>query len=857
MGNKYLFTLLLASAALSAGAKDITPQRAQSIAAKYVNIGKSPSRAAKIFKAPSSANGQSPDFYAFNDASGKGFVVVAGDDCVPAVLGYSHNGTFSSDNMAPQLRSWLDNVSRYIVAQRAAHGGEAKAYAPDDDSDDTEPTEIVKPLIKTQWSQEAPYYDMTPTVDGQQSLSGCVATATAQIMNYYKWPKSGTGSVDYDTPDYDQKHVSIDFSQSVYDWDHMLDRYNKKWNSDKGDYVNEWSETEGNAVALLMRDLGAALHMDYSPSESGAFGSDVAFVAANNFGYTTEYYFYEQFGSPKQWVDMLKSKLDAGIPLYYDGVSYKGHTYAHAFVVDGYDSNDYLHVNWGWSGADDGYWTFPDFGHYGYSYYMSAVSMKPNVSGVKSDFQYTFGSDLYIVNDGEDVINSQEVNINDVGKLSLLGAYYFDSNFRSYTGVVRVVLKDVNKNIVATLAQNDNVKFTSDGSVIPLSLKPQMFSQLADGTYKVSVEGREYRDNGTLFDEWLMARSFKQTCIVVTKSGDKLTFSSVKKYNSPMKVTKFDFKLSKENAKMQLNEPVALKYSLKSTDGGYNSGEEICLAVENIDSGKTVYLSLDTCSVWGTNSSDKNAEMVLTSRWGFGPGKQRLYLVSKKEGDNGEDIYEKLPSDVAPCEIEIVDNPDNYSILQGNDECGLVIAHKNMLGFPWPDAEQPEKKNNVYYISRDDAKYLCANVVFVETDNMDEYFNFLNVYSTLECNGKEIVCGQDDQASHKSTWFRLNSDAIAAMTSDELLGKVQTIRFMIQQVNTFDYAPLLYADGKPVEVFVCITDDATSIAGHTASGKPATVVGRYGLDGRRINGAQRGVNIVKMSDGTVRKVIVK
>ena len=279
-------------------------------------------------------------FYVFDRSERPGFVIVAGDDRLPQVLGYSTTGTFDSDNLPLPMQDWMAEMNREI-AYLQSHSG-AKAHKPI-------PRTPVEPLMTTFWDQGWPYNMLCPTYGSNATLAvtGCVATAMAQIMNYHECPVRGTGSHSYNcnVNDSDPTFLSVDFSQSVYAWDKMLDYYDG--NSD---------EESCYAVAKLMFDAGVSIDMGYG-SSSGA--SEVAVLKAltRYFGYSSRHYLLSRdlYGAD-EWDQLLVDEINAGRPMLYCGYTYtQGSIGGHAFVFDGVDADGLFHVNWGWGGSSDGY----------------------------------------------------------------------------------------------------------------------------------------------------------------------------------------------------------------------------------------------------------------------------------------------------------------------------------------------------------------------------------------------------------------------------------------------------------------------------------------------------------------------
>ena len=248
-----------------------------------------------------------------------------------------------------------DNATDEVSAQwRALRSGQLKASAS---------SIVVGPLVTTEWNQYEPYWDLCPGSGDTKAVTGCVATAMAQIMNYWEWPVKGVGSKSYTpkkNPDYGQ--LSVDFANTTYDWANMLDTYD----SYKPD---SYTSAQAKAVATLLYSCGVSVEMNYGHDESGAgvAGGDpcAMYALSTYFKYDpdsikssgrsfvrmdgTEEFLY----SDTAWIKLLKEELDKKRPILYIG----GGTDPHAFVCDGYRSDDYFHFNLGWGGSCDGFYT--------------------------------------------------------------------------------------------------------------------------------------------------------------------------------------------------------------------------------------------------------------------------------------------------------------------------------------------------------------------------------------------------------------------------------------------------------------------------------------------------------------------
>ena len=322
------FLCLYASCIGIANAAPVAPDQAMQEALKFLGKNNSSS-----FKTPavmplaySAVDDELPLYYIFNHDNG--FVITSADDRLPAILGYSDCGKFDINNIPDNFKWWLSEYSREI----AGYLPTAPEVLPELSTRKSAPRAPIAPLTKTTWNQGEPYNNDCPLVNGQRSVTGCVATAVAQIMKFHKWPERPVGS-----------NAGVSFSGTTYDWNNMIDSY------EKGNY----SSTQSAAVAKLMRQVGAAVNMQYSPYSSGAYDYDVQIALAKYFGYSPDLTFHWRDYTPmKEWIEIVYAELAEGRPVYYSGSSSEG---GHAFVCDGYSENDYFHFNWGWGGYEDGY----------------------------------------------------------------------------------------------------------------------------------------------------------------------------------------------------------------------------------------------------------------------------------------------------------------------------------------------------------------------------------------------------------------------------------------------------------------------------------------------------------------------
>ncbi len=325
-------TILIAIcvSALFANGKQISQNAALSAARKYSRTG----QVAPAKNLRSDKTNNAP-YYAFNLE--QGYVIVSGDDEMTELVGYAENGFFDAENVPPQMQLWLDGYAEYVAAVQSGKAKARKILLSDS------PSVVVEPLVTTKWNQDAPFNNFAPeyTDDNnntQRCATGCAATAMAQIMKFHNWPEQGVGHYSYEHQSFGT--ISSNFSEHVYDWTNMIDRYNN----------GEYSNVQADAVALLMKDCGVSLNMNYGPV-SGASIYSYYPAFKNYFRYSSRT--VNRSGcETAEFTKIITDELQEGRPLIYCGTGEDG---GHAFVVDGYDTNYFLHVNWGWGGYSDGY----------------------------------------------------------------------------------------------------------------------------------------------------------------------------------------------------------------------------------------------------------------------------------------------------------------------------------------------------------------------------------------------------------------------------------------------------------------------------------------------------------------------
>ncbi|MCE8464056.1 thiol protease/hemagglutinin PrtT [Bacteroides nordii] len=391
----------------------------------------------------------SPAYYVFNKVGGNGFVIVSGDDIIKPILAYSYVNSFHVENMPDNLRAWMAYYREQINWAREENivSDEETIWAWErlrDEIDSAKNSEEV--LIETAlWDQTAPYNLLCPTINGTQAPTGCVATALAIVMKYNRWPDQGSGmTFQYTTKQYKQT-LSATYN-IVYDWDNMLNKY------EKGNYSTEQAE----AVSQLMYHCGVFSEMDYTPRSSGA-------LTLTAMGGMVRYMKYDksmtlqsrEWYTEAEWNSLLKKELDAGRLIIYGGSNNKEE--GHQFVLDGYKQNDY-HVNWGWGGTANGYYSLsaldPDSqgvgGNTGGGFTVGqdaviGVKKSEEGSGYCDNLAFMSGS----TESGEmfSGLTTTETNFIPRVRFTVKAGFYINYGIRNFSGAIVLALVDKHGNI--------------------------------------------------------------------------------------------------------------------------------------------------------------------------------------------------------------------------------------------------------------------------------------------------------------------------------------------------------------------------------------------------------------------------
>lgn len=336
--------LLLLTSVNICSAKYLSPQEAlmrvnSSKVAKALGLDVNSIEVPRLLQKISVSDDTKAAVYLFSVNSNKKVMAISANDCAPAMLGCFdvEEETQLGVELPENVEWWLQQYASQIEYVEANPGTNIVIA-------NGETRTPIAPLVITRWGQREPYNSKCPIVSGKNSVVGCVATAMAQVMNYYKWPQRGNGSHSYSSGG---STYSIDFSEIEFAWDNML-----------GEYIIQSDSLGGDAVSTLMKACGYSINMKYGATESSASIANIVTAGYNYFDYSDKaYYADRRYYTQLQWTDLVYGQLSKGMPVIYSG---RGNSSGHCFICDGYDENGYFHFNWGWNGSYDGYFAITD-----------------------------------------------------------------------------------------------------------------------------------------------------------------------------------------------------------------------------------------------------------------------------------------------------------------------------------------------------------------------------------------------------------------------------------------------------------------------------------------------------------------
>lgn len=490
-------------------------------------------------------------YYVYNRGNNDGFVIISGDDRLPAVLGYSFTGTFAVGDMP-------DGVSAFLASIESAVEDPSKLL--EDVSVDEEMPRRVAPLLgDIAWDQGYPYNTMTPN----NYLVGCVATALAQVMRHYRWPDHSVENktwggmyVDYDT-------------DGAYNYDLM---------PETPGVVSPITGEETKELSKFCYHVGVAVNMNYGPNGSGAYMYEIPYAMTNYFKYDRGLRYLQAFNMDKRIFEYLvRQSIADKMPVVFSGSPRQGS--GHAFVVDGYDDSDFYHVNWGWGGLNNGYYYMAKFLQY--TFYQDAiVGLRPDYTGTSVSGSVSLVSE------------SMEFNLSSDGTFSdisiMVGVYRGGTEERSV---------EAKFGLAAVPLQGGEVWYSD-------------FACTKENQYSTTISHRFYPENGLItgrYFDGLADGDYRIQVYMETSDGEKSLLPLGGELQSSIKVT-----VGGEGTKWALFQESPSDISMIAGKVGYwlNNKDVGYLSFELENSGSSEWqdsyaINYDYCSLEGSILSDE------------------------------------------------------------------------------------------------------------------------------------------------------------------------------------------------------------------------------------------------------------
>lgn len=448
-------------------------------------------------------------YYIFNTGGNRGYIIVSGDDRTEQILGYTDSGSFDPATAPEGMMAWLkgyveflDRLDRENVTAKVSDMANAPLKA--------QPAKhAIKPLVTCKWNQGDPYNLLCPEyynedgTKGDRSATGCVATALAQVMYYYKWPESVVVTIPRHSFESNGHQISLPGipKGTKIDWANMTDIYDA-----------QSTDEQEIAVAELMLYVGQSVKMGYGPSSGAGFngGKPLALYFGYDDGTHSEFRHNYTLG---EWTDLIYSEIASGHPVAFAGTSSGG---AHAFVVDGYDGDGLFHLNWGWGGGSDGYFRLE----------ILNPGDNSGIGASSSSDGYSMGQEALILRLPDDV-EADDVSMMTINDTEIRGNEIF-SNYINWTGStnsfdygIGYVAEDGSLVSIGEtkLAENLGANYFHGASFT--------ISGLEEGTYKVVPISKT-----TKSDVWKTSFNIKERYIIANVKADGSY--TLEMYNRPV-----------------------------------------------------------------------------------------------------------------------------------------------------------------------------------------------------------------------------------------------------------------------------------------------------------------------------------
>lgn len=368
----------------------------------------------------------------------EGFIVLAGDDAVYPVLGYSLEKAFDPQNIPVNMRAWLDGYRQQIEYVRENDIQTVpeiqKAWENLTHTRAQVSTRATR-FYTAEWNQTEPFNNLCPTISGTRAPTGCVATAMAIIMKHHNWPDVGVGSSSYKATTVNQT-LSATYNVA-YDWAGMPLEY------------DTYTPTQATNVATLMYHCGVLAEMDYKKDESGASTITALQGMVNHLKYDkSAQLLWREWYDDNTWTALIKNEIDNNRPVLYAGAN--ANNEGHQFVLEGYNDSDYFAVNWGWGGLGNAHYLLKSLnpsvlgtggGSGGFNYsHDAAIGLKP--AEVVSQYEDVLA---FYPGDGDDNeyfngMETTETEFTQGKSFSIKAGFMMNFSMRDFNGLFALTL---------------------------------------------------------------------------------------------------------------------------------------------------------------------------------------------------------------------------------------------------------------------------------------------------------------------------------------------------------------------------------------------------------------------------------
>lgn len=633
------------------------------------------------------AASNTPGYYVFNVGEENGFVIISGDDRTEAVLGYGDKGTLDETTLPDGLRYLLDGYMEQLAWIESHEVQQAPRRAAARQS--------ISPLVATRWNQGAPYNNQCPLINSERTVTGCVATAMAQVMNYHRYPTASTTGI----PGYtarNKKTTQDALPVSTFDWNNMT-----------ATYASSDTDASANAVATLMQYCGYSIQMDYDLSSNGgssAYNACIADALKTYFSYEGTINFAQRrHYSYQQWIELIYNELADNRPVVLGGQSAGG---GHSFVCDGYDTGDYFHINWGWGGSSDGYFRLSALNPY-----EQGIGGSSTLDGFSFSQDAVLGIQPYSAVEGQPCVSLEQLQFTSAGTsmtqvasrtsaeeaftgINLyftLCSYRFGTN--SYDYAVQLVSADGQQVYTLHEVTGQSMNFNTDYHFDPTLSTP---AGLADGIYYLKVVSRA---NGQ--EAWQECYDGVQQQMSAVVANNQLTLTASFVYGSKPTVSKPTVSLVTFTGNKMVGYEQEVIVSVEGGSVDYHGNLELYVESKRV-MGKTVDIAAgQTADVRFTYTPSKVGENALaikaagtqigthseTILASDAKNTQELTLTAIIANLNGETLY----GNALRVTATVTNGSDDYKFVgqlncslrtyeskEATDYSGATVIHKNI-----------------------------------------------------------------------------------------------------------------------------------------------------------------------------------